>query len=297
MTIIVDRLWSAPGTPLTPVCGAVASTVHVLPATSPTLPTASVPRTDRVCEPSVRPVTVSGEVQTSHVPASRRQPKVAASSAEKDTVADRSRTARVPVATVTTGAVASTDQARRTEAPTLPAASVPRTARLCAPSRRPVRVSGSGQAAKAPASTEPRSADSLLATAKAWVREALVLPSAGPCATVSTGAWVSTTTSRVTAAVAKPSESTARAATRWAPSASPGNDTGVVQEAHAAPSTWHWKAAAGGAGAQGEGRCAAGGGVGARARGRLDGDDGSGHGEGADRGGLRGTGRACPTGR
>ena len=91
------------------------STVQVAVAgVGSTLPAASVALTEKVCAPSVRPVSPSGELQDANDPLSSLHANVAAPSAEVKATdwVDDELVAGIAVAIVVSGAVVSTVKAR-----------------------------------------------------------------------------------------------------------------------------------------------------------------------------------------
>ena len=118
------------------VSGAAVSTVKLRLAASPVFPAASVARTSNVCAPSASTSVVCSDVQAANGAVSTRQSRLAPGSLANANVGVASfvRPAGPPVM-ATVGATVSTVKLRLAGvASTLPAASVARTSKVCAPS-------------------------------------------------------------------------------------------------------------------------------------------------------------------
>ena len=192
--------------------------------------------------PSVSSGVVYGVAHESNPPASTRHSKTEpVSVAVSSKVGVESFVSPVgPAAIAVSGASVSTENARLAGvSSTLPAASVARTSKVCAPSVSAAVVRGEPHVANAAASTRhSKLAPASLENAKVGV-ESLVSP-LGPASTVVSGGVVST----VQACVAGDSSmlnqtSTARTANVCGPSASPISALGERQAAKAAPSSEH----------------------------------------------------------
>jgi hypothetical protein len=120
------------------------------------LPTASTALTEKVWEPSARPVSAFGEVHVANVPASSLHWKVDPASLdvnEKLGPCSADGFVGCDVIVVSGGPVSTIQVNVAGVGSALPAASVAFTENVCGPSSRPVSVVGDVQAANAPASS------------------------------------------------------------------------------------------------------------------------------------------------
>ena len=172
--------------------GGVAVTVKVTEAgVASVLPATSVARTRKVCEPSPRAAVVNGVVHAANAAASTRHWNVESASVEvKANVGVLSfvvlEAAGPPVIAVSGGVlstpVATVKVRLAGVASVLPAPSVARTSKVCAPSDSVAVVKGVGQAAKAAPSTRHSKVESASVDVKVnvGVESVVVLPPAGP---------------------------------------------------------------------------------------------------------------------
>jgi hypothetical protein len=115
--------------------GATVSIVQEKEPAPPRLPASSVARASKLCPPSARPLYSCGLVQTAHSPPSSLHSTSALSSTENaKRAAVLLLSADGPLAIVVVGATVSIVQAKPAGAPRLPASSVARTEKSCAPS-------------------------------------------------------------------------------------------------------------------------------------------------------------------
>ena len=145
------------GAPLsTGAAGGVVSTVQLAVAAEPVLPAASVALTARLCGPSARPLSATGEEQAEYSPPSTEHEKVAPSSALIEMDADLLcvREAGEPLSSGAAGPVVSTVHEAVAGSLVLPAPSTALTSTVCPPSTRPLRLLGDEHAEYAPPSTE-----------------------------------------------------------------------------------------------------------------------------------------------
>ena len=133
-----------------------------------------------------------------------------------------------------------------TERPTLPAASVARTANVCGPSAlAPVRFAVK-RPSEQPTHAPPSSEQSRVAPAPVNSHVGVVsVPGVGGRTAIvgGGGGSRSRTYERVTSGPWLPAASTARTASVWTPSAVRSTRAGEVHGAHAPPSTEHWAVA------------------------------------------------------
>jgi hypothetical protein len=137
------------------VAGPVVSTVHVEDAGALVFPTASVPWTRNVCEPSTRPVYVFGLVQIANAaPSSEHWNVVASAELNVNVALELADGLLGELLIATVGGVLSTNQVNVAGvASTFPAPSFARTVKVCVPCARPVYAFGLVQAANASASS------------------------------------------------------------------------------------------------------------------------------------------------
>ena len=138
------------------VCGAVVSTVQLRVAgDGSTLPAASRPRTEKVCDPSASPLSARGDAHAAHGSVSSLHSSNPASVAENEKLAAPEATVPAgPDAIDVSGGVASTVHVRVAgDGSRLPATSVARTDHVCDPSDNPLSARGDAHATQAPVSS------------------------------------------------------------------------------------------------------------------------------------------------
>jgi hypothetical protein len=214
-----------------------------------TLPAASVARTVAVCEPRDSPVYARGEVQASHVPPSSRHSKCAAESSalnDSDASAPTTTAAGTAVIDVCGATVSTVNDRVAGDESVFPAASVARTATVCAPSVSAAVVHGLVQLVDGLESTRQRNVDDVSLEVKANVGVLSFVGPFGPEMILVSGRVVSgggavavfTVTGRVAGVGSVlPAASVARTATAWSPSGSAAVVHGLVHDAHAPEST------------------------------------------------------------
>ena len=227
------------------VTGATRSTVNDWPAgLASVLPAASVARTWKLWTPAVRSFSTTGDTHADHVTApSTRQVTVDEGSLDANAKVAVVRRVRLPGAwvIVVSGAATSTVKAREDAvACVLPAGSVARTWKVCAPAGRPANVLGEVHAANGAPSIRHANVDPASALANV---NAAVVEATGPDGPL----WITAAVGVVSTVKVRSSGegsvfqagSEARTANVCGPSAMPVSAFGDEQEAHAPPSRRH----------------------------------------------------------
>ena len=234
--IVVSGGVVSPGPEVSTVNDRLAGVGSVLPA-------ASVARTSNVCAPSASTAVVNGVLHEPQAPPSTRHSNVEpVSVAVNENVGVLSVVVAVgPAVIVVSGGVVSTVNDRLAGVGSvLPAASVARTSKVCAPSASTAVVNGVLHEPQAPPSTRHSNVEPVSVAVNENVGVLSVVVPVGPAVIVVSGGVVSTVNDRLAGVGSVlPAASVARTSNVCAPSASTAVVNGVLHEPQAPPSTRH----------------------------------------------------------